>query len=49
MGGRLKPASFHAGNVLRRLKGLHSDPWQAFRRTSQTLTAAMKRKIGITT
>ncbi len=47
VGGRLKPTSFHAGNVLRRLQGLHSDPWKTFRRTSQTLTAAMRRKLGI--
>ena len=46
---RMKPASFHAGNVARRLRGLRSDPWKAFRRTPQTLTAAMKRKLGIST
>jgi bifunctional non-homologous end joining protein LigD len=48
LGGRMKPASFHAGNVARRLQGLHTDPWKAFRRTTQTLTAPMKRKLGIT-
>jgi bifunctional non-homologous end joining protein LigD len=47
VGGRMKPASFHAGNVLRRLQGLHSDPWKTFKRSSQTLTAAMKRKLEI--
>jgi bifunctional non-homologous end joining protein LigD len=47
VGGRLKPGSFHVGNVARRLQGLRSDPWKAFRRTSQTLTAAMKRKLGL--
>jgi bifunctional non-homologous end joining protein LigD len=47
LGGRMKPSSFHAGNVVRRLQGLHSDPWKTFRRTSQTLTAAMKRKMGV--
>ncbi|HUJ00196.1 MAG TPA: non-homologous end-joining DNA ligase [Usitatibacter sp.] len=47
LGGRMKPASFHAGNVVRRLQGLRSDPWKTFRRTPQTLTAAMKRKLGI--
>ena len=47
LGGRMKPANFHAGNVLRRLQGLHSDPWKPMRRTSQTLTAAMKRKLGV--
>jgi bifunctional non-homologous end joining protein LigD len=47
LGGRMKPASFHAGNVARRLQGLHSDPWKAFRRKSQTITAAMKRKVGL--
>jgi bifunctional non-homologous end joining protein LigD len=48
LGGRLKPTTFHAGNVVRRLRGLRSDPWKAMRRTSQTLTAAMKRKLEIT-
>jgi bifunctional non-homologous end joining protein LigD len=48
LGGRMKPASFHAGNVARRLQGLHTDPWKAFRRTAQTLTAPMKRRLGIT-
>jgi bifunctional non-homologous end joining protein LigD len=47
LGGRMKPTTFHAGNVARRLQGLHTDPWKAFRRTSQTLTAAMKRKLGV--
>jgi bifunctional non-homologous end joining protein LigD len=47
LGGRMKPTSFHVGNVARRLQGLHSDPWKAFRRTSQTLTAPMKRKLGL--
>ena len=47
LGGRMKPGSFHAANVPRRLNGLRSDPWKRFRRTSQTLTAAMKRKLGI--
>jgi bifunctional non-homologous end joining protein LigD len=48
LGGRMKPSSFHVGNVVRRLQGIHSDPWKAFRRTSQTLTAPMKRKLGLT-
>ena len=47
VGGRLKPHTFHAGNLARRMSGLRSDPWKAFRRTSQTLTLAMKRKLGI--
>lgn len=47
LGGRMKPSSFHVGNVVRRLKGIHSDPWKAFRRKSQTLTATMKRKLGL--
>jgi bifunctional non-homologous end joining protein LigD len=47
VGGRLKPTTFHAGNVARRLRGLRTDPWKTFRRTSQTLTAAMKKKLGI--
>jgi len=47
LGGRMKPSSFHVGNVARRLQGIHSDPWKAFRRKSQTLTAAMKRKLGL--
>jgi bifunctional non-homologous end joining protein LigD len=47
IGGRMKARSFHTANVPRRLQGLHTDPWKAFRRKPQTLTAAMKRKLGI--
>ena len=47
VGGRMRPSSFHAGNIVRRLRGLRSDPWKTFRRTSQNLTAAMKRKLEI--
>jgi bifunctional non-homologous end joining protein LigD len=47
LGGRLRPTTFHAGNVARRLQGLRSDPWKTFRRTSQALTVAMKRKLEI--
>jgi len=47
LGGRLKPTQFHAGNVVRRMQGLRTDPWQPMRRTSQNLTAAMKRKLEI--
>lgn len=47
VGGRLKPTSYPAGNIVRRLRGLHSDPWKAIHRTSQTLTLTMKRKLGI--
>jgi len=47
LGGRLKPTTFHAGNLARRLQGLRTDPWRTFRRTSQALTAAMKRKLAI--
>jgi bifunctional non-homologous end joining protein LigD len=47
VGGRMRPAAFHVGNVVKRLRGLHSDPWKTFRRSPQTLTAAMKRKMGI--
>ena len=48
VGGRMKPEKFHAGNVARRLQGLHSDPWKQLRRRGQVLTAAMKRKLDIT-
>jgi len=47
LGGRLKPAQFHAGNVARRMHGLRTDPWAPMRRLSQNLTAAMKRKLEI--
>src|SRR5690606_41211393 len=47
LGGRLKPAQFHLGNVARRMAGSRPDPWKAFHRASQTLTAAMKRKLGV--
>jgi bifunctional non-homologous end joining protein LigD len=47
VGGRLKATTFHAGNIARRLHGLRTDPWRTFRRTSQTITAAMRKKVGI--
>jgi bifunctional non-homologous end joining protein LigD len=47
LGGRMRPQAFHVGNVARRLQRLHSDPWKALRRTSQNLTAGMKRRLGI--
>ena len=47
LGPRVKPTAYHAGNVARRLQGLHSDPWKAFRRKAQALTAAMKRKFAV--
>jgi len=48
LGGRLKPDTFHVNNVARRLqKAERPDPWKAFRRSAHTLTAAMKRKLGI--
>jgi bifunctional non-homologous end joining protein LigD len=49
LGGRMKPQQFNVGTVPRRLAGLRSDPWKAFRRTSQNLTAPMKRSLGIPT
>ncbi len=47
LGPRMKPTAYHAGYVARRLQGLHSDPWKAFRRKAQALTAAMKRKFAV--
>ncbi|HET7732095.1 MAG TPA: non-homologous end-joining DNA ligase [Usitatibacter sp.] len=47
LSGRMKPANFHVGNVARRMSGVRPDPWKAFRRTSQNLTLAMKRKLGL--
>jgi bifunctional non-homologous end joining protein LigD len=47
LAGRMKPANFHVGNVARRMSSLRPDPWKAFRRTSQNLTLAMKRKLGL--
>lgn len=48
LGGRLKPDTFNVSNVARRLQqGVRPDPWKAFRRTAHTLTAAMKRNLGI--
>jgi len=47
LGGRMKPDAFNVITVPRRLAGLRSDPWKAFRRTAHTLTAAMKRSLGL--
>ena len=33
--------------LARRLQGLRTDPWKTFRRTSQALTPAMKRKLAL--
>ncbi len=45
--GRFKPESLNVASVARRLAGLRSDPWKSFRRNAHTLTAAMKRQLGI--
>jgi bifunctional non-homologous end joining protein LigD len=45
--GRMKPEKYHAGNVAKRLRGLHSDPWKLLRRKPQVLTAAMKGKLDL--
>jgi bifunctional non-homologous end joining protein LigD len=48
LGGRLKPDTFNVSNVARRLQqAVRPDPWKAFRRSAHTLTAGMKRKLGI--
>jgi len=47
--GRLKPETFHVGNIARRLSGIRPDPWKTFRRTSQNLTNAMKKELGLDT
>ena len=47
LAGRMKPANFHVANVARHMAGARPDPWKAMRRTSQTLTMAMKRKLGL--
>ena len=47
LSGRMKPEHFHVNNVARHMRGARPDPWKAFHRTAQTLTAAMKRKLGI--
>ena len=48
VGGRMRPTKYHAGNVAKRLRGLHSDPWKQLRRKHQVITAAMKRKLDLT-
>jgi len=47
VGGRMKPDRFNVASIPRRLQGLRSDPWQPMRRKAQTLTATMKRQLGI--
>ena len=47
LAGRMKPEQFHVNNVARRMRGPRPDPWKAFYRSAQNLTAAMKRKLGI--
>ncbi len=48
VGGRMKPTQFTVASVPRRLAALRTDPWLAMRRLSQTLTAPMRRKLGMT-
>ena len=43
----MKPAAFNVTTVPRRLAGLRTDPWKTFRRAGQTLTAAMRKKVGL--
>ena len=43
--GRMRPGKYHVGNVVKRLRGLHSDPWKQLRRKPQVLTTTMKRKL----
>jgi bifunctional non-homologous end joining protein LigD len=45
VGGRMRPGKYHVGNVVKRLRGLHSDPWKQLRRKPQALTTTMKRKL----
>ena len=45
VGGRMRPGKYHVGNVVKRLRGLHSDPWKQLRRKPQSLTTTMKRKL----
>lgn len=47
LSGRMRPGKFTAATVARRMGGLRSDPWKALRRSPQTLTATMKRQLGI--
>jgi bifunctional non-homologous end joining protein LigD len=47
LGGRMKPQTFNVTTVPRRMAGLRSDPWKAFRRKAHTLTASMKRSLGL--
>jgi bifunctional non-homologous end joining protein LigD len=49
VGGRMKPDKFTVASVPRRLQHLRSDPWQPMRRKAQTLTAAMKKQLGVET
>ena len=45
--GRMKPETFNVATLARRLSGMRSDPWKAFGRTSQTLTASIKKNMGL--
>ena len=47
LAGRMKPEQFNVNTVPRRMQTLQADPWKTFRRTSQTLTVGMKRKLGL--
>ena len=39
--------SFNIRNIFERLEKLPSDPWADFNKTKQSITAAMKKKVGM--
>ncbi len=43
----LHPESLTVKTVLQRMKGLEEDPWASFREVRQSITAAMKREVGL--
>lgn len=47
LGGHIRPDSYTIRNLSRRMSQLKGDPWEGFFDLEQTITAAMKREIGM--
>ena len=47
LSGAREPAAYTVSSVPKRLAGLDEDPWEGFRAARQSITAAMKRAVGL--
>ncbi len=47
LGARTPSDRYHIGNVRRRLQALKEDPWQGFIESRGTITAQMRKAVGL--